>query len=89
MSGGNRGEGPTEETASHSAVRHQDELRPSGRANRIGVRMSETQVGAPRLDGQKVGLLPVTFQSVTTVAPAAGVATALPLAASYAGGALR
>ena len=49
--------------------------------------MSETQVGAPRLDGQKVGLAPVTFQSVTTVAPAAGVATALPLAASYAGGA--
>jgi amino acid transporter len=50
--------------------------------------MSETQVGAPRLDGKKIGLVPVTFQAVTTVAPAAGVATALPLAASYAGGAL-
>lgn len=40
-----------------------------------------------RLDGDKVGLVPVIFQSVTTVAPAAGVATALPLSAQYAGGA--
>lgn len=40
------------------------------------------------LDGQKIGLVPVLFQSVTTVAPAAGVATALPLSAGYAGGAV-
>ena len=43
---------------------------------------------ATRLDGEKIGLVPVIFQSITTVAPAAGVATALPLSAGYAGGAL-
>lgn len=43
---------------------------------------------AERLDGKKVGLMPVIFQSVTAVAPAAGIATGLPLSAGYAGGAL-
>jgi amino acid transporter len=50
-------------------------------------KMTEAPSG-PILDGKKVGLVPVLFQSVTTVAPAAGVATALPLSAGYAGGAL-
>jgi hypothetical protein len=42
---------------------------------------------APELRHNAVGLGPVIFQSLTVVAPAAGVATALPLATSYAGGA--
>jgi amino acid transporter len=42
---------------------------------------------APELRHNAVGLGPVIFQSLTVVAPAAGVATALPLATSYTGGA--
>jgi amino acid transporter len=48
--------------------------------------MVATETGSG-LRHNAVGLGPVIFQSLTVVAPAAGVATALPLATSYAGGA--
>ena len=38
--------------------------------------MADT-LGAARLSGKKVGLVPVIFQSVTTVAPVAGIAMAM------------